>query len=92
MEVVVGFFRSQEGLFLAVLVGSLIVIKLLRLSSAIAVAAAALPLAIYFIDAPLFSQLKSEHPTVAVCGAWLSTALLGLLWRGLSPLCAGLAG
>jgi hypothetical protein len=92
MDVAVGFFHSQEGLFLAVLVGSLVVIKLLKLSSAIAVAAATIPLAVYCIDVPLVSQLRSDYPAVAVGGAWLSTAILGLLWRGLSPICAGFSG
>jgi hypothetical protein len=92
MEVVGSLFGSHGGSVLALLIGSFFIIKLLSLSSTVAVAAAGLPLSLYLIDAPLISQLRTEHPTVALCGAWCATALLGLLWRGVSPLWAGLVG
>lgn len=92
MEVVVSLFRSQEVTVFAVLVGSFIVIKLLRLSSAIAVAAAGLPLALFLVDAPFISHLREEYPMASLCAAWLSTAVIGLLWRGIPPMRIGAAG
>jgi hypothetical protein len=92
MEVVASILRSQEGGVVGILLGSFIVVKLLRLSSSISLIAATTPFALYLLDTPVVEHLRSEYPILALCGAWLSTAVVGALARGIMPAWHSLVG
>lgn len=77
------------GLPLAVLFGSLIVSRVLRVSTIGTLVAASAPLALPFLDLPFAKEFSDGHPEYIIGGAWAVLLALAIGWVLVRPIVSG---
>lgn len=79
------------GLPLAVLFGSLIVSRLLKISTVGTIVAASAPLALPFVKLPFVKEITHGHPEYLIGGAWAVLLSAALGWVLVRPIVSGAA-
>lgn len=79
------------GLPIAVLLGSVLVSRLLRLSLLGTMVAASAPLGLPFVDLPFARHFAQENPDYIIGGGWAIMLCLALGWVAVRPVVSGAA-
>jgi len=91
MTQIVAFPGFAVGLPLAVLFGSLVVSRLLKISTIGTIVAASAPLALPFVKLPFVKEITHGHPEYLIGGAWAILLSLAVGWVLVRPLVSGAA-
>ncbi len=91
MTQIVAFPGFAVGLPLAVLFGSLVVSRLLKISTVGTIVAASAPLALPFVKLPFVKEITHGHPEYLIGGAWAVLLSAAIGWVLVRPIVTGAA-
>ncbi len=91
MTQIVAFPGFAVGLPLAVLFGSLVISRLLKISIIGTIVAASAPLALPFVRLPFVKEITHGHPEYLIGGAWAVMLSAAIGWVLVRPIVSGAA-